>query len=137
MWSLGCAAIILAVCLIVPRGFCGYICPLGTLIDLFDGSIGQHINRQHALAVAFVVGDDLQQVLPGQIVARFKVDDLHLAPFADECRDIVERHVITGFGIVETPAGVALDQQWSAGICHQGPLPLWRCSISLLRCGTE
>ena len=37
VWSLACAAIILVVCIAIPRGFCGYICPLGTLIDLFTG----------------------------------------------------------------------------------------------------
>lgn len=43
VWSLACAAIILVVCVMVPRGFCGYICPLGTLIDLFDASIGKRV----------------------------------------------------------------------------------------------
>ena len=38
--SLTFAAVILAVCLVVPRGFCGYICPLGTLIDLVDRVLG-------------------------------------------------------------------------------------------------
>ena len=33
------------VCLFVPRGFCGYVCPLGTLIDLFDRSIGNRWKR--------------------------------------------------------------------------------------------
>jgi ferredoxin len=41
VWSLVCAAAILLVCLVIPRGFCGYVCPLGTLIDLFDWSIGR------------------------------------------------------------------------------------------------
>jgi len=36
-WSAG----ILLLCLLVPRGFCGYICPLGTLIDLFDWLLGK------------------------------------------------------------------------------------------------
>jgi ferredoxin len=45
VWSLSAAAIILAVCLYVPRGFCGYICPLGTMIDLFDWAIGKRVNR--------------------------------------------------------------------------------------------
>jgi len=30
-------------CLIWPRGFCGYICPLGTLIDVFDALSGRHV----------------------------------------------------------------------------------------------
>jgi NAD-dependent dihydropyrimidine dehydrogenase PreA subunit len=34
---------ILLVCLVFPRGFCGYICPLGTLLDGFDWLIGKRI----------------------------------------------------------------------------------------------
>jgi ferredoxin len=45
VWSLSCAALILLVCIVIPRGFCGYLCPLGTLIDLFDCSIGQRVRR--------------------------------------------------------------------------------------------
>ena len=43
VWSLACAAAILAVCLVIPRGFCGYVCPLGTLIDLFDWLVGRRM----------------------------------------------------------------------------------------------
>ncbi len=45
IWSLSFAAVILAICLAVPRGFCGYVCPLGTLIDLFDWALGRRIVR--------------------------------------------------------------------------------------------
>jgi ferredoxin len=45
VWSLVCAGIILAVCILIPRGFCGYLCPLGTLIDLFDWVIGKRVTR--------------------------------------------------------------------------------------------
>lgn len=45
VWSLVCAAMILAAAVFVPRGFCGYLCPLGTVIDLFDWSIGRRIRR--------------------------------------------------------------------------------------------
>lgn len=45
VWSLLCAAVILIVCLLIPRGFCGYLCPLGTLIDLFDWAIGRRVTR--------------------------------------------------------------------------------------------
>jgi NAD-dependent dihydropyrimidine dehydrogenase PreA subunit len=49
VWSLWCAGVILAVCMLVPRGFCGYLCPLGTVIDLFDWCLGKiggkHIKR--------------------------------------------------------------------------------------------
>lgn len=45
VWSLACAGMILAACVFVPRGFCGYLCPLGTLIDLFDWAVGKRITR--------------------------------------------------------------------------------------------
>lgn len=42
-WTLG----ILAACLLVPRGFCGYLCPLGTAIDAFDWLVGRRFRRWH------------------------------------------------------------------------------------------
>jgi ferredoxin len=45
VWSLACAGIILLICVFIPRGFCGYLCPLGTVIDLFDWSIGSRVKR--------------------------------------------------------------------------------------------
>ncbi len=47
VWSLAFAGVILLVCLVVPRGFCGYVCPLGTTIDLFDWAIGRRVGRFH------------------------------------------------------------------------------------------
>ena len=38
---------ILAFCIVIPRAFCGYFCPLGTLIDGFDWLIGRHFRRWH------------------------------------------------------------------------------------------
>ncbi|PAY19460.1 4Fe-4S ferredoxin [Rhodopirellula sp. SM50] len=45
VWSLVSAAAILIVCVLIPRGFCGYLCPLGTTIDLFDWAIGKRVTR--------------------------------------------------------------------------------------------
>ncbi|TWU02653.1 4Fe-4S binding protein [Stieleria varia] len=45
VWSLVCAAAILVACLLIPRGFCGYLCPLGTTIDLFDWAIAGRTKR--------------------------------------------------------------------------------------------
>lgn len=42
-WTVG----ILAFCMLVPRAFCGWFCPLGTLIDGFDWLIGRHFHRWH------------------------------------------------------------------------------------------
>ena len=40
-------AVLLAVCLVLPRMFCGYVCPLGTMIDLFDWAIGGRLKFLH------------------------------------------------------------------------------------------
>ncbi|MDP6057362.1 MAG: 4Fe-4S binding protein, partial [Pirellulaceae bacterium] len=44
-WMLG----ILVYCVLIPRAFCGYLCPLGTMIDAFDWLIGRHFRRWHVL----------------------------------------------------------------------------------------
>src|SRR5262245_6367116 len=44
-WSLTAAAVVLSICLVIPRGFCGYVCTLGTVIELFDWLIGGRIQR--------------------------------------------------------------------------------------------
>ncbi len=36
VWSLAFGAGFLVICLLIPRGFCGWVCPLGTLLDLAD-----------------------------------------------------------------------------------------------------
>ncbi|MHC4226517.1 MAG: 4Fe-4S dicluster domain-containing protein [Planctomycetota bacterium] len=43
VWSLSWAAVIVLICLVIPRGFCGYVCPLGTLLDIFDWAVGHRI----------------------------------------------------------------------------------------------
>ncbi len=55
VWSLTWAAVILAVCIFIPRGFCGYLCPLGSLIDLFDWSVGRHVTRFRVTGSGFWV----------------------------------------------------------------------------------
>ena len=45
VWSLISAGAILIVCILIPRGFCGYLCPLGTTIDLFDWAIAGRTKR--------------------------------------------------------------------------------------------
>jgi ferredoxin len=45
VWPLAWAGVMLAICLFVPRGFCGYLCPLGTLLDLFDWAVGRRVTR--------------------------------------------------------------------------------------------
>ncbi|MHC4715496.1 MAG: 4Fe-4S binding protein [Planctomycetota bacterium] len=41
------AGVLLTVCLILPRCFCGYVCPMGTMIDLFDWALGRRVKFLH------------------------------------------------------------------------------------------
>ncbi|MCA9176944.1 MAG: 4Fe-4S binding protein [Planctomycetales bacterium] len=45
VWSLTGAGVILLICVLIPRGFCGYLCPLGTTIDLFDWAVAGRVRR--------------------------------------------------------------------------------------------
>lgn len=44
-WSLAWAGALLAASVLLPRLFCGYLCPLGTCIDLADWAVGRHVRR--------------------------------------------------------------------------------------------
>jgi ferredoxin len=43
--SLKAAGVVILVCLVLPRAFCGYVCPLGTLLDGFDWLLGRRVRR--------------------------------------------------------------------------------------------
>jgi ferredoxin len=43
VWSLAVAAGVILVSLLLPRAFCGYVCPLGTLFDVLDWFVGGRV----------------------------------------------------------------------------------------------
>jgi ferredoxin len=45
VWSLAAAGAVLLVCVLFPRAFCGYACPLGTLLDGFDRLLGRRVGQ--------------------------------------------------------------------------------------------
>src|SRR5687768_17730254 len=55
--------------------------------------LAQQLRREHRLAVLLVLGDDLQQHLPGQVVAGLGVADLELHAFHDQLAHILDRDV--------------------------------------------
>jgi len=76
--SLAWAGVLLAACLIVPRGFCGYVCPLGTLIDTFDWAVGRRVTRFHLTRRGrwvdlkyFLLGATLLASVAGVLVSGF------------------------------------------------------------------
>lgn len=46
-------ALVMIASLLVPRGFCSYVCPLGTLIDLCDGLVGRHLRPKEAVSAGW------------------------------------------------------------------------------------
>jgi len=48
VWSLAAAAAVFLVGVVLPRWFCGYICPLGTIIDVFDWLVSGRVTRFRA-----------------------------------------------------------------------------------------
>lgn len=73
--------------------------------------VDQHLDRQDAFAPALVLGDDLQQILPRQVVAGLQIDDPHLPAGADEPGNVVKGDIVARLGVVEAAACIALDQQ--------------------------
>jgi len=78
VWSLTAAAAILALCIFVPRGFCGYVCPMGTLIDVFDAAVGKRLRRFRVCADGwwvhlkyFVLAGTLAASLLGVLVSGY------------------------------------------------------------------
>jgi MauM/NapG family ferredoxin protein len=63
LWAGG----LLLVCLLIPRAFCGYLCPLGTLLDVFDRVVGRRFRRLHVSCSGWWAG--LKYILLAGILA--------------------------------------------------------------------
>src|SRR5690606_34451170 len=71
--------------------------------------LAEQLGRQHRLAVLLVLGDDLQQHLPGQVLARARVADLELLVVDDQLADVLDRDVAGDLGVVQATVGIFLD----------------------------
>ena len=110
VWSLTFAGVILLICTVVPRGFCGYVCPMGTLLDLCDWVIGRGRRRRRttvrggwARLKYYVLAATLVASLFGVLISGF----------------VAAIPVITrGMAFLLTPLQMGLARDW-----HQVPLP--------------
>jgi hypothetical protein len=71
--------------------------------------LAQEADRQHLLAVRFLLHDDLGEDLVGDVLAGLGVEDLKIDPLARHPRQVVERDVARRLSVVEPPVGVLLD----------------------------
>jgi ferredoxin len=119
VWSLVFAGVILLVGLIVPRGFCGYLCPLGTLIDLFDWAIGKRVTRFRVSGDGWWVHIKYY-VLLGTIIAA--AGGVLLTGFVSAIPVITR-----GFMYLIGPLQTGLTRGW-----HNVPAPHWGHLISIV-----
>src|SRR5258708_23887484 len=68
--------------------------------------------RQHVLPFGFFLDDNLGQDGTGDILTGFRVFDGEIQSLADHLCQIVQGHIRTGCGIVETPVGIFLNPNW-------------------------
>lgn len=110
IWSLTSAGIILLVCVLIPRGFCGYLCPLGSLIDFFDWAVAGRVKRFRVASDGWWVHIKYY-VLLGVLVSSFC--GVLLSGFVAAI-PVITRGMLYLFGPLQT----GLERGW-----HQAPLP--------------
>jgi ferredoxin len=119
IWTLIWAGILLAVCVFIPRGFCGYICPLGTLIDLFDWIVGKRVTRFRVADDGWWVHIKYYILLGTMIAAMFGV---LISGFVSAIPVITR-----GFLFTVKPVHDGFARGW-----HNVPLPSWGEALSVL-----
>jgi ferredoxin len=119
VWSLVFAGVILLIGVVVPRGFCGYLCPLGTLIDLFDWAIGKRITRFRVADDGWWVHIKYYLLLGTLVAAMFGV---LISGFVSAI-PVITRGMMYLFGPLQTA--------WTRG-WHNVPPPHWGHAISIL-----
>ena len=68
------------------------------------------------LALGLFLEDDLGQDRAGDVIAGARVLDLELGAVLHHGRQMIERHIAGGLGIVETPVRVFLDDDRAVGL---------------------
>src|SRR5690606_8190103 len=71
--------------------------------------LAEQLGGEHRLAVLFVLGDDLQQHLAGQVLARSRITHLELLAIDDQLAYVLDGDVAGDLRVVETAVGVFLD----------------------------
>jgi hypothetical protein len=67
---------------------------------------------------SILLGNHLQEDQPGDVLARFVLDDLDLLATHDEVANVLERHMLADRGVVKPPIGVLLDQPFFGHGCQ-------------------
>ena len=81
--------------------------------------LAQEIDRKEVLAfLVFLLEDDLGQHRAGDVLAGLGVEDDEIFAGLHHGRQVFQRHIGAGAGVVEAPVGVFLDRDGFVGFCH-------------------
>src|SRR5690606_6756855 len=94
--------------------------------------LAEQLGREHWLPVLLVLGDDLQQHLPGQVLAALGVADLEVLAVDDQLADVLDGDVARNVGVVEATVRILLDD---ARLGH-GAKALTERPCSMAQCST-
>ncbi len=148
--------VVISVSLLVPRGFCSYACPLGTIIDVFDGLVGRHLrpkdpgpagwwcHLKYYLLAAVLMAAPFGVLLSGFVAAipvvtramAFLLSPLQLGMIRNwsQVRDIAygEWFSVALFAFILL-AGVLRKRFWCRYLCPSGALFSLMASLRLTR----
>src|SRR5690606_39767063 len=74
--------------------------------------LAEQLRGQHRLAVLFLLGDDLQQHLAGEVVAGLGVAHLEVLAVDDQLSHVLDRDVAGDLGVVEATVRIFLDDAY-------------------------
>jgi hypothetical protein len=89
----------------------------------------QESDRQEALAfLVLLLEDDLCQHRTGDVLAGLGVVNHKILALFDHDREVFQRHIGAGAGIIEPAVGVFLDGDRFSGFCHAADPPPYCCA---------
>lgn len=141
VWSLAWTGALLALSLLVPRGFCGWICPLGTLCDVSDKVLarprlqrdGGWVHLKYYVLLAVAVASLFGVMLSGFVAAIplvtrgliFAIRPLHLGLTLgwQEVPPLAAGHFVAiGLLVAVLALGVLRPRFWCRHLCPTGAL---------------
>ncbi|MCY2954422.1 MAG: 4Fe-4S binding protein [Planctomycetota bacterium] len=141
VWSLAWAGVLLVVSLLAPRGFCGWLCPLGTLCDISDRILarprikqdGGWIHTKYYILLVVAVASMFGVLLSGFVAAiplvtrglAFSVRPLHVGLILGwrEVPPLATSHILAiGLLTAVLAVGVLRPRFWCRHLCPTGAL---------------
>ena len=99
--------------------------------------LAEQLRGEHRLAVLLMLGDDLQQHLPGQVVAALGVAHLEVLALDDQLAHVLDGDVAGDLGVVEPTVGILLDDACGHATAPPVVSRAWRSAAPLATAGVK